>query len=120
MRHVFNEADARRWRTVTDPCSAPESAPGRGQLPPAKGETMKINANTTMRQIRSMLTHDGYDPSLAEDVRRAHHAGCLLWTRDRLTTTDASRIDVRPQRARSESRLKWLAAQAHITPPVEP
>jgi hypothetical protein len=32
---------------------------------------------------------------MARDVQRAHRNGALLWTSDRLATTDASRIDVR-------------------------
>ena len=34
--------------------------------------------------------------SLAKAVKQAAMAGCLLWTPERLTTTNASRIDARP------------------------
>lgn len=59
---------------------------------------IRINARSTLNDVREALRVDGYDPELAEDVRRAFHAGALLWTRRRLTTTDGSRIDVRPAR----------------------
>ena len=48
--------------------------------------------------IERKLAEDGYDPALAGDVKRAAGRASLLWTRTRLTTTDRSRIDVRPAR----------------------
>ncbi len=59
--------------------------------------TTKITTRTTLSQIRSMLADDGYDQALAPAVKQAARTGSLLWTRERLTTTDASRLDVRPR-----------------------
>lgn len=59
---------------------------------------MWINSKTTVLEIADLLEQDGYDRSLANQVRRAASRGCLLWTRDRLTTTDSSAIDARPSR----------------------
>ena len=58
---------------------------------------MKTTTRTTTTEIATALREDGYDPALALAVRRAARAGALLWTRDRLTSTDASRIDARPR-----------------------
>lgn len=58
-----------------------------------------ITSRTTHQAIRSMLRADGYGESVvdrAAEIKDAAGRGCLLWTRDRLTTTDASRIDARP------------------------
>ena len=49
-----------------------------------------------LSKVESELYGDGYDSRLARDVRIAAERGCLLWTKERLTTTDASRIDARP------------------------
>lgn len=58
----------------------------------------RITRTTTLPDIRAMLRDDGYTQLLdhASEIRRAALSGTLLWTRERLTTTDASRIDVRP------------------------
>lgn len=58
---------------------------------------MKITTKTTTTEIADALRADGYDPALAASVRRAARAGALLWTRERLTSTDATRIDARPR-----------------------
>lgn len=58
----------------------------------------KITTKTTLTQVASMLRADGFDPALASAVKRAARTGSLLWTSERLTTTDASRIDARPSR----------------------
>lgn len=61
-------------------------------------ELRLFTATTDVASVRRMLTGDGYDSSLAEDVLAAARKGALLWTRERLTTTDSSRIDARPTR----------------------
>ena len=45
------------------------------------------------------LYADGYptDDATVRAVYRAARAGALLWTPGRLTTTDASRLDLRPR-----------------------
>lgn len=63
---------------------------------------MRITPKTPLSHIRKLLAFYGYDPSLAPAVKRACAASCLLWTRERLVTTDASRIDVRPQLPEAE------------------
>lgn len=57
---------------------------------------MKITTRTTTTEIADALREDGYDPALARAVKTAARRGALLWTRDRLTTTDVARLDVRP------------------------
>lgn len=84
---------------------------------------MKITTKTTLSAIVEQLREDGYaEPLLdrdagrfalvkpsqqravderalrggARDIKRAALRGCLLWSSSRLTTTDVSRIDVRP------------------------
>ncbi len=61
---------------------------------------MKITDATPLTAIRAALKADGYG-ALVEEARRIRQAasvGCLLWTPERLTTTDGSRIDARPAR----------------------
>ncbi len=60
---------------------------------------MKITSKTTISQVRAALREDGYAALAprAKEILDAAWRGCLLWTRDRLTTTDASRIDARPE-----------------------
>ena len=57
---------------------------------------MKITSKTTVSEIAAALRVDGYSESLASAVKQAWTCGCLLWTPERLTTTNASRIDARP------------------------
>jgi hypothetical protein len=57
---------------------------------------MNITTRTTLATIANALREDGYDPALAPAVKAASRRGALIWTRDRLTTTDASRLDLRP------------------------
>jgi hypothetical protein len=60
----------------------------------------KITDKTTIRQIRDMLSEDGYAHLLerAADIKRAAKRGTLLWTKERLVTTDNSRINTIPIR----------------------
>jgi hypothetical protein len=60
---------------------------------------MKITARTTVAQIRAALREDGYAALTprAKEILDAAWRGCLVWTAERLTTTDASRIDARPE-----------------------
>jgi hypothetical protein len=46
-----------------------------------------------------MLHEDGYDKlqPLASAIQAAARRGALLWTPERITTTDASKIDARPE-----------------------
>lgn len=48
--------------------------------------------------IEAALVEDGYGALVprAFEIRRAGQHGALLWTAQRLVTTDASRIDARP------------------------
>lgn len=57
---------------------------------------MKITSKTPVSDIAAALSEDGYSDSLASAVKQAALAGCLLWTKERLTTTNASRINARP------------------------
>lgn len=57
---------------------------------------MKITSKTTVSEIEAALRADGYSELLAKAVKQAWASGCLLWTSERLTTTNASRIDARP------------------------
>lgn len=57
----------------------------------------KITSRTPLASIREMLFEDGFGHVDPKAVRTAAAKGCLLWTRERLTTTDASRIDARPE-----------------------
>jgi len=59
---------------------------------------MKITTKTTIKSIRNALSADGFSPIYASAVKRAALAGCLLWSSERLVTTDSSRIDARPVR----------------------
>lgn len=63
--------------------------------------TARITSRSTVADVRDMLREDGYpdDTETARAVRAAHRRGALLWTRERLTTTDASRLDLRAERA---------------------
>jgi hypothetical protein len=60
---------------------------------------MNITSRTTLSEIRGMLREDGYQrlTDRAAEIKRAATRGALLWTQRRLTTTDASRIDERPE-----------------------
>lgn len=60
---------------------------------------MKITTRTTLAQIRNQLAADGYEPECARDVKRAAMHGCLLWTSEKLVTTDGSRIAAFPASA---------------------
>ena len=62
------------------------------------GSMMTMNSKTTVADVRAMLREDEYDPALAKAVRRAFKRGALVWTTERLPTTDESRIDARPVR----------------------
>jgi hypothetical protein len=57
-----------------------------------------ITGVTPLGQISDALRADGYVGLLGREaeIRFAAQRGCLLWTSERLTTTDASRIDVQP------------------------
>ena len=61
---------------------------------------MKIKSRTTLAEIRAMLRLDGYDSLLgrARDIKHAAQTGCLLWTRDHIITSDASRIHAAAQK----------------------
>lgn len=67
---------------------------------------MKITSKTSLRQIRNALQEDGFFDAVDHEaeVKAAALRGCLLWTRERLTTTDASRIDVRPSGVKGSGR----------------
>ena len=79
-----------------------------------------VSPRSTLAEIADVLASDGYQsvgPSwrttteLAALVRRAWRAGSLLWTAERLTSTDASRIDIRPDLdARGDS---WNELELH-------
>lgn len=78
---------------------------------------MKITTRTTLAEIVSAIKADCFhdaliesaccdcDPdaptpekalrSAATEIKQAALRGCLVWTKSRITTTDASRIDVR-------------------------
>lgn len=49
-------------------------------------------------ELRHQLRADGYFMLLnrVDEIRNAARAGALLWTSERLATSDASRIDARP------------------------
>jgi hypothetical protein len=57
----------------------------------------RITSKTTLTELRNILggTGFGHVRHRASEIKKAALAGCLLWTDTRLTTTDASRIDVR-------------------------
>lgn len=63
---------------------------------------MEITQRTPCGQITDALRYDGYGALVGreEDIRKAAIRGCLLWTPERLTTTDSSHIDARPERDR--------------------
>ena len=54
----------------------------------------------SLTEIEAALRTDGYEALVprAFEVRRAGQRGALLWTPERLTTTDESRISARPER----------------------
>lgn len=57
----------------------------------------RVNARTTLDEIRQMLLDDGF-PELSEraaEIKKASMSGSLLWTADKIVTTDKSRICVR-------------------------
>ena len=58
----------------------------------------RIAARTPLADVRRALRIDGYDALTprAADIKRAAVVGALLWTRERIRTTDASRIDATP------------------------
>lgn len=60
---------------------------------------MKITTRTTVTEIRDRLHETGFATlsDRAAEIKRAASKGCLLWTAERLTTTDASRIDARAE-----------------------
>lgn len=60
----------------------------------------QLVARMSVATIESALIADGYTVfrGMADAVKRAAQKGCLLWTSERLTTTDSSRIDARPRR----------------------
>lgn len=73
---------------------------------------MKITSRTTLDQIRTALHLDGYGALAprASEIKQAADRGCLLWTSNRLTTTDRSRIDARPAKGRDnfeDIRRAW-------------
>jgi len=61
---------------------------------------MKITTRTTITEIGEHLHETGFAElaDRAGEIKRAFANGCLLWTAERLTTTDASRIDARAER----------------------
>ena len=70
-----------------------------GGIPDDEIDDLRASLSEARRaRCAEFLERDGFDPELAEAVLQAHEAGALLWTRSRLTTTDASRIDARPRR----------------------
>jgi|HigsolmetaAR202D_1030399.scaffolds.fasta_scaffold49377_2 hypothetical protein len=58
----------------------------------------KLTSKTTVAEVRAMAREDGFEITSAEarQILAAHKKGALVWTRDRITTTDASRLDLRP------------------------
>lgn len=60
---------------------------------------MKITTRTTVTEIRDRLHETGFAKlsDRAGEIKLAAASGCLLWTSERLTTTDASRIDARSE-----------------------
>lgn len=67
---------------------------------------MNITVKTRTAAITSALRADGYAALVGreDEIRRAALTGALLWTRERLTTTDKSRIDARPKRTGHEGQ----------------
>ena len=62
-----------------------------------------MNANNIARMsldtIRQTMREDAYETATraqAASVREAAKSGSLLWTKARITTTDNSRLDIRP------------------------
>jgi hypothetical protein len=55
---------------------------------------MKITDQTSISEIADQLEADGFNPQLAVSVKKAAKTGSLLWTREKLITTDASKIQV--------------------------
>lgn len=53
-----------------------------------------ITSQTTLAEIRDMLCEDGYEHLInrAKEIKSAARHGSLMWTREKLYTTDASRI----------------------------
>lgn len=51
-----------------------------------------------LSDLEDWLCQDGYEALVprAREIRIAAERGCLLWTKERLTTTDLSQIDARP------------------------
>jgi hypothetical protein len=65
----------------------------------ARNQRPRLGARTPLADIREWLHEGGYGhlaPRAAE-IREAAGTGCLLWTKERLTTTNGSRIDARPE-----------------------
>ena len=60
----------------------------------------KVTARTSREDIRRMLREDGYGKlqPYASAIQAAARRGALLWTSERLTTTDASKLDARPEK----------------------
>lgn len=65
---------------------------------------MKIISRTPLIAIERALRADGFDVPVGDAlstpraIKRAALNGALLWTSERVTTTDASRIDLRLRR----------------------
>ena len=88
--------------------------------PKNRDVTMELTNKTTTKQIELALVADGFVSAprteedahdlrdLARAVHRAWERGCLLWTNDRITTSDQSRIDIRASAARA---AEWDAAR---------
>jgi len=60
----------------------------------------QLISHMSVATIERALIADGYTVvrGMADAVKRAAQKGCLLWTSERITTTDSSRIDARPRR----------------------
>lgn len=61
--------------------------------------TTKTASQMSVREIEAALDRDGYYGLIGREreIQRAAREGALLWTPQRLTTTDASQIDARPE-----------------------
>jgi len=63
-----------------------------------------LHQDSTISEIQEALECDGYphNKAMARQVKRAHAKGCLVWTVDRLTSTQANnRFDYRPMESGS-------------------
>ena len=62
--------------------------------------TYSTVSEMSISEIREAMREDGYettaDRTTAATIKEAAKSGSLLWTKARITTTDRSRLDIRP------------------------